>query len=322
VEPQEAVELHFKNVPAEYDHETMVELHEAFGLDPDTLEATSILPGPGKGAQSCEAVLRYADARSAEAARAALAAQPVATRTGETMHLSIRPVDPAAAQPQQQQQQKKKPGKSGGGGKGGCGGGGGAWEEEDTGQAAQATAPAAPVKVEGPEYIFPSVYVSDVPVEYTEDTIRELHEACSLDPDTVMAVKFLKPTGVSFEATACIVRYADDASAQVAIQVLQGQPVQMPSGAVKHLGARPAKPAQWMLERALQEPGPPPGQAAKGKGQGKSPAAKETSVCAEGLKCIGRAGMLLFSDTISGAAFCEACWDRHEAKHGPFSWGA
>merc|ERR1712196_85602 len=48
-----------------------------------------------------------------------------------------------------------------------------------------------------PKVIYPSVYVSDVPVEYTENTIRDLHRQLGLNPDTIMGLKYLPFTEVS-----------------------------------------------------------------------------------------------------------------------------
>ncbi|CAK0904575.1 unnamed protein product [Prorocentrum cordatum] len=48
-----------------------------------------------------------------------------------------------------------------------------------------------------PRVIYPSVYVSDVPVEWSEGEIRKLHRSLGLNPDTIMGLKFLPFTEVS-----------------------------------------------------------------------------------------------------------------------------
>eukprot|EP00927_Polykrikos_kofoidii_P064840 TRINITY_DN6056_c0_g2_i1.p1 TRINITY_DN6056_c0_g2~~TRINITY_DN6056_c0_g2_i1.p1 ORF type:complete len:1000 (-),score=203.81 TRINITY_DN6056_c0_g2_i1:123-2696(-) len=124
----------------------------------------------------------------------------------------------------------------------------------------------APVKrhVNEPRLIFPSVYISDVPVEYTEHTLRELHRKLCLNPDMITGVKFLPFTEVSLGGPpegkvaapvtgAVILRYQNEEAANAAVDRLRGHPIRTSSGVTKYLGARHAAPAKWMMERKCQE---------------------------------------------------------------------
>lgn len=106
----------------------------------------------------------------------------------------------------------------------------------------------------GPTVIYPSVYVSDVPVEYNEDTVKQLHDVLGLDANKLMGVKFLPSKDSSGQTGSAIFRYCDQDAADKAVQGIRGQPVQLGNGACKFLGARLAKAASWMVERGIQDP--------------------------------------------------------------------
>ncbi|CAE7808226.1 unnamed protein product [Symbiodinium microadriaticum] len=134
--------------------------------------------------------------------------------------------------------------------------------------------------------IYPSVYVSDVPVEWNEAAIRKLHRQLGLNPDTIMGLKFLPFTEVSLglppdsklglglgykesfgrrwsgskgekQATpvtgSVILRYLNEEAANAAVERLKGHPIQTSSGVTKHLGAKHATPPKWVVQRKQQE---------------------------------------------------------------------
>lgn len=118
-----------------------------------------------------------------------------------------------------------------------------------------------------PKVIYPSVYVSDVPVEYTEATIRDLHRQLGLNPDTIMGLKYLPFTEVSLGLStdsqtkekvapvtgAVIIRYMNDEAANGAVERLKGHPIRTSKGVTKHLGAKHAAPAKWVVQRRQEE---------------------------------------------------------------------
>lgn len=117
-----------------------------------------------------------------------------------------------------------------------------------------------------PRVIYPSVYVSDVPVEWNEAAIRKLHRQLGLNPDTIMGLKFLPFTEVSLglagtkgekQATpvtgSVILRYLNEEAANAAVERLKGHPIQTSSGVTKHLGAKHATPPKWVVQRKQQE---------------------------------------------------------------------
>eukprot|EP00928_Gymnodinium_smaydae_P087308 TRINITY_DN71588_c0_g1_i1.p1 TRINITY_DN71588_c0_g1~~TRINITY_DN71588_c0_g1_i1.p1 ORF type:complete len:508 (-),score=125.33 TRINITY_DN71588_c0_g1_i1:30-1553(-) len=115
-----------------------------------------------------------------------------------------------------------------------------------------------------PKVIYPSVYVSDVPVEYSENSIRDLHKQLGLNPDTIMGLKYLPFTEVSLGGGdgqqkvapvtgAVIIRYVNDEAANAAVDRLKGHPVRTSKGITKHLGAKHAAPAKWVVQRRQEE---------------------------------------------------------------------
>jgi len=132
-----------------------------------------------------------------------------------------------------------------------------------------------------PRVIYPSVYISDVPVEYTEETLKKLHKKLGLEPDGIMGIKFLPFTEASLGQArhggagedalrpltgSVILRYANEEAANGAVQRLAGHPVLCTGGTTRYLGVRHAAPAKWMMERrqamlddasGAPAPGPP-----------------------------------------------------------------
>jgi len=120
--------------------------------------------------------------------------------------------------------------------------------------------------VNEPKVIYPSVYVSDVPVEYTEPMIRDLHRQLGLNTDTIMGLKYLPFTEVSLGTGAdgkkervapvtgaVIIRYLNDEAANAAVERLKGHPIRTSQGVTKHLGAKHAAPAKWVMQRREEE---------------------------------------------------------------------
>merc|ERR1719330_1185512 len=95
-----------------------------------------------------------------------------------------------------------------------------------------------------PKIIYPSVYVSDVPVEWNESELRKLHRQLGLNPDTIMGLKFLPFTEVSL---------GNEEAANAGVERLKGHPIQTSNGVTKHLGAKHATPPKWVVQRRQQE---------------------------------------------------------------------
>jgi len=197
--------VRLENLPTDYTHPMLVDLHQAMGLDAATLESSKIYwedaeDRVGEAGAVCPAMLRYTDRESAEAAARELDGQPVKDklRRVHTLRANVR-------------------------------------------------------TSQGPSAIEPSIYVSDVPVEYTEDTLRKMHVDCGLDVSKLTAIKQLPVRDPTGETHCCIFRYRDAAACRLATDAIQGRVVRTASGAQKFLGARPAKPAQWMVKRGGAE---------------------------------------------------------------------
>jgi len=117
-----------------------------------------------------------------------------------------------------------------------------------------------------PRVIYPSVYISDVPVEWNEAAIRKLHRQLGLNPDTIMGLKFLPFTEISLGLSAnkgekealpvtgaVILRYLNEEAANAGVERLRGHPIQTSTGVTKHLGAKHATPPKWVVQRRQQE---------------------------------------------------------------------
>merc|ERR1712190_716792 len=79
---------------------------------------------------------------------------------------------------------------------------------------------------QGPAVIYPSVYVSDAPREYTDASFRDLHDACGVPQTGIVSMKFLPAKTRDAETCSVIVRYIDDESASQAVGLLQNTNVQ------------------------------------------------------------------------------------------------
>eukprot|EP00930_Biecheleria_cincta_P021826 TRINITY_DN16058_c0_g1_i1.p1 TRINITY_DN16058_c0_g1~~TRINITY_DN16058_c0_g1_i1.p1 ORF type:complete len:1015 (-),score=184.28 TRINITY_DN16058_c0_g1_i1:295-3339(-) len=95
--------------------------------------------------------------------------------------------------------------------------------------------------------IYPSVYISDLPVEYAQE--ERVREFCS---EGFISVKFLDRK-FGDDSCCCIVRYSDDDCAQQAIDIIHGMEVTVANGNLKHLAAKFAQPAAWMEEKRNHE---------------------------------------------------------------------
>eukprot|EP00927_Polykrikos_kofoidii_P041901 TRINITY_DN3577_c0_g2_i1.p1 TRINITY_DN3577_c0_g2~~TRINITY_DN3577_c0_g2_i1.p1 ORF type:complete len:1171 (-),score=172.96 TRINITY_DN3577_c0_g2_i1:251-3640(-) len=105
----------------------------------------------------------------------------------------------------------------------------------------------------GPTEIHISVYISDIPVKWDPDGVKQKHEELGLEGSAVpLAVKILPSQDPTQETTACIARYQDKDGAQRAIDLLKGLPVYTDTGTKRHLGARMAKPARWMVATGVE----------------------------------------------------------------------
>jgi len=283
-----ALSVRFSGVPAEYTHETLEEMHVSFEIPGEALRFSEFLHG---GEPQCDVLVHYTTHEAAKKAAEELNDQPVENFEGHIMNLTTKLV------------YKEQKGRDQG---------------RDEGRGPKApTAPPPHLALrlpplppkDGPDRIYPSVYLSDVPVGYSDENIKELHAHFGLHPQFIMGVKILPSQGISFETTSCIVRYATQKSADEAVNMLRGQPVELPNGEQKHLGARLAKPARWMLEQGEKSQ--------QGMGielEPFKPGEPVVEECDEGKHCIGKAGSLIIEDMISGRTFCEACWDAWDLR--------
>jgi len=113
------------------------------------------------------------------------------------------------------------------------------------------TLEASTKKSSSPSEIMPSVYLSDVPVEWTIRELRDFHDECGVPNGALVTAKFLPSKDASGETTSCIARYDSQDAADTAIKVFAGKPLTTKSGVRKYVGARPAKPARWMVAKGV-----------------------------------------------------------------------
>eukprot|EP00930_Biecheleria_cincta_P003227 TRINITY_DN104161_c0_g1_i1.p1 TRINITY_DN104161_c0_g1~~TRINITY_DN104161_c0_g1_i1.p1 ORF type:complete len:561 (-),score=99.54 TRINITY_DN104161_c0_g1_i1:6-1688(-) len=212
--------LKLSSVPSDYSIATIHEMLQAASLDPAIILASKDLKSAWGSEQDTKSlILHVRDEASLLSMINALDGLEVGRATDETADtkcLSARRYDRAA----------ELTAKTTGGGALGSGPSGG---------------------------VFPSVYLVDIPAEYTQQHVHELHIGVGLDVTKIVSLKFLPAKGPSSETCSYIVRYRDEESAQAAIKALQNFHVLTRSGAKKWLGARMARPANWMLERGLAE---------------------------------------------------------------------
>jgi len=80
-----------------------------------------------------------------------------------------------------------------------------------------------------------------VPADYTMSTLTELHEALSLDPESMAAVRFLRVSPQKGDGTptrSIVLRYKDEPSANRALEVLHSQPVVSETGEMMNMEAK------------------------------------------------------------------------------------
>merc|ERR1712125_13198 len=89
----------------------------------------------------------------------------------------------------------------------------------------------------------------------TEEDIRGWHAQFDLDESALVAVKLLQQQLLA-ETRSCILRYTDEEASENAIKVLRRQKVITSTGQLKHLHAKAAAPASWMVEKGLADAPP------------------------------------------------------------------
>jgi len=97
----------------------------------------------------------------------------------------------------------------------------------------------------------PSLYVSDLPMEWTEDNIRALCLEVGLDPVLIVAIKFL-PQRIQALSRCALFRFTDMEIANTAAKMLAGHQVTLSDGTPRGLHARIAE-----KRRELREPANP-----------------------------------------------------------------
>lgn len=178
-------------VPKEYNHETLVELHETIGLL--DFQSSVVVDNPDDTPATHTMMLRYGSQSSAETAVAQLHGQSVANGAGEVWELTGKFTKKEVSNPML------------------------------------------------------SVYISDLPTDFTDRMLAEMHKDCGLGPEAApLTIKRLTMQDPLSETSCCIARYKTSAAADSAINALHGLPVTTVSGQHKTLGARRAKPAKWM----------------------------------------------------------------------------
>jgi len=107
-----------------------------------------------------------------------------------------------------------------------------------------------------PNVYYDSVYVSDVPIDYSEEKIKELHRTLGLNPDLIVGIKFLPLTRNSLGSSgvlrtgSILLRYGSHDAAQAVVERMKGHPIRLGGGELKYLGARHAAAASWMIDRS------------------------------------------------------------------------
>jgi len=238
--------LYVGDLPDNWTADDVQDLHVNLGLADGTLVDVKFLPKKLRGETGC-AILRYTDNASAARALAVLNGIPVETSSGQQKTVRARYADsqtkvartarPAAAQPKPHmagypsayytkggpplgQMLQQGPSWAGAG-----------W--------ASAAAPHHGSSGAGQNTHLPSVYVSEIPAEFTDQSINAFHSSIGLN--SLVGVKFL-PRKISGLTGSVMLRYSSDAAALQAVQRLNGHPVNLSTGAVKYLIAKLASP--------------------------------------------------------------------------------
>lgn len=93
---------------------------------------------------------------------------------------------------------------------------------KSAGKVAPAASPAGPEPTD--------LYLSEVPVEWTEEAIISMHAELGGDPSALTGVKVLERRHASYPTGAAILHFVDHVSAAASMAVLQNQPVNIPGG--------------------------------------------------------------------------------------------
>jgi len=260
--------LYVGDLPDSWTADDVQELHVNLGLADGTLVDVKFLPKKLPGETGC-AILRYADTSSAARALAVVSGIPVETSSGQQRTVRARYADsqtkvartarPAAARPDLHMaaypnafytkggpphHQMLHQGPS--------------W----AGAGAGFALPAAPhhgTSGAGQNTNLPSVYVSEIPAEFTDQSINAFHSSLGLNG--LVGVKFL-PRKISGLTGSVMLRYSSEAAALQAVQRLNGHPVNLSTGAVKYLIAKQASPPkgseadEWTVVPVEETPTP------------------------------------------------------------------
>lgn len=222
--PQEAppancdpTSLYLADLPVGLDQTALHRLHADARVE--IPESVKFLP-PKLDGESCCAILRYADPEAARQAIGVLHSMSVLTRTGKQKQLTAR----YAAQ-------KRSDGTE---------------DDNFKGNAFQPTLgsnTSSSYEQAGTDDHsgLPSVYVSDLPGDISEDGIRQVLVEASLDSSLLMAVKFL-PRKIQASSICALLRYGDMSSVTECVSMLHGHQVILPGGGTRNLIAKVADP--------------------------------------------------------------------------------
>jgi len=97
----------------------------------------------------------------------------------------------------------------------------------------EAAPPAKRQRLVPQEQTVEALFLHNVPADYTMSTLKELHEAVELDTESMAAVRFLRVSsrkGAATPTRSVVLRYRDDSSAALALEVLHGHPVVSETG--------------------------------------------------------------------------------------------
>lgn len=87
---------------------------------------------------------------------------------------------------------------------------------------------------------FNTVYVSDIPVGYEEEDVRQMYEEIDgTDPSDLVEVRFL-PRKYQGETFCAMLEFVDAYYVDLAVSQLDGKPLETASGTIRYLGVRPA----------------------------------------------------------------------------------
>lgn len=215
-------QAYITDFPAEFEASQVHQLHLDSGLlEEDAPLSSKMLPSKDGHSRSC--ISRYNSEESLQRAIKSLSGMSFTTKNGYQKFVGASKAKPAA------------------------------WMV-DRGLAS-APVVADKVKNDRPKELYPQAYISDIPVEFGEDDVNDLHMANGLDEEDLPVSVRLLPTQAG-ATTCCIARYKSEESLQRAISSLAGISVTTSHGVEKTVQARRAKPAGWMFEKGLAEAQP------------------------------------------------------------------